>query len=105
LEAAWDRALKRAQEALSQTARLLTHVKVVQEVLQHPKPADAILQYAKAHHADMIVIGRRGHSRLGTIIGSVSFAVVQQSPIPVTVVGAFPIWDVSVADGRGKELT
>ena len=50
-------------------------------------PADALLQVAADVDAAMIVVGRRGlggFTRL--LLGSVSYRVIQQSPIPVVVI-------------------
>lgn len=102
VQSAWSRARLRAQEALEQTARVLTGIQRIEPcMLQSPRPAEAIVHYAREHHADMIVVGRRGHSRLGTLIGSVSFAIVHQSPIPITVVGAHPLWDTAAPTPSG----
>jgi nucleotide-binding universal stress UspA family protein len=93
---AWNRAMTRADEALYQTEHVLTHVhRIERQILQAPHPAEAIVHYARDHHADMIIVGRRGHSRLGALLGSVSFAIVHQSPIPVTVIGHHPLWEES----------
>ncbi|PSR21482.1 MAG: universal stress protein [Sulfobacillus acidophilus] len=95
---AWSRAMVRADEALHQTEHVLTHVhRIERQILQAPHPAEAIVHYARDHHADMIIVGRRGHSRLGSLLGSVSFAIVHQSPIPVTVIGHHPLWENAAA--------
>jgi nucleotide-binding universal stress UspA family protein len=49
-------------------------------------PHEEIVRFAVDHNADLIVMGRRGGSRLNHWIGSVSFVVFQRSPIPVTFV-------------------
>jgi nucleotide-binding universal stress UspA family protein len=49
-------------------------------------PAETIVHYIQNHPIDLIVMGRRGHSAIGNLIGSVSFSVLQRAPIPVTFV-------------------
>ena len=50
-------------------------------------PADEILKYARAWHADVIVIGSGGHcADAGKGLGSVAQAVVSQKPCAVLVV-------------------
>ncbi len=47
-------------------------------------PAEHILRFAEDNHADMIVMGRRGLSKLrGMLVGSVSERVVRHAGIPV----------------------
>jgi nucleotide-binding universal stress UspA family protein len=49
-------------------------------------PAEKILEVARAHGADLIVIGSRGRGAItGTILGSVSSDVVHRSDRPVLV--------------------
>jgi nucleotide-binding universal stress UspA family protein len=49
-------------------------------------PAEKILEVAETHGADLIVIGSRGRGAItGTILGSVSSAVVHRSDRPVLV--------------------
>lgn len=104
LNDAWDRARVHALNALHQTQEAIHHAEIVgTEVLAGSHTGTAIIDYARQHHADLIVVGRRGRSSLGTLLGSVSFSIVQQSTIPVTVVGSFPLWDDSVlASSEGK---
>jgi nucleotide-binding universal stress UspA family protein len=78
----------RAQAALDQTAQVLTECPPVAQVALSGNPAEAIVHYAHDHQMDLIVMGRRGHSALGNLFGSVSFGVLQRSKIPVTVVSA-----------------
>ena len=53
------------------------------------EPADAIVDFARARDADLIVVGSRGLGTLtGAILGSVSRAVVQRADRPVLVAKA-----------------
>ena len=55
------------------------------DVLEGP-PADAILNAAQAHKADLIVMGSRGFGQFtGLLLGSVSDRVVHYSTVPVLV--------------------
>ena len=50
-------------------------------------PAAAIVSLARDHNVDLIVVGARGHSRLGELLlGSTSSGVLHHAPVPVTVV-------------------
>jgi nucleotide-binding universal stress UspA family protein len=49
--------------------------------------AAAILSVAADHHAELIVVGRRGLGRIrAAVLGSVSDALVREAPLPVLVV-------------------
>jgi len=55
------------------------------DVLEGP-PADALLNAAQAHAADIIVVGSRGFGQFkGLLLGSTSDRVVQHATIPVLV--------------------
>lgn len=55
----------------------------------HGHSAENILRYATEVHADMIVMGSRGHSALGQFfLGSVADKVARMSHCPVTLVPA-----------------
>jgi nucleotide-binding universal stress UspA family protein len=59
--------------------------KVTQEVLRG-RPATAILDAANAFHADLIVVGSRGHGTIESmLLGSVSAEVVDHATVPVLV--------------------
>ena len=59
----------------------------VETVVHHGKIAETLLDLTDQHGVSQIYIGRRGDSRMHTMIfGSVSAALVQTSPVPVTVV-------------------
>ena len=59
----------------------------VETVVHHGKIAETLLDLTDQHGVSQIYIGRRGESRMHAMIfGSVSAALVQTSPVPVTVV-------------------
>ena len=59
----------------------------VETVVHHGKIAETLLELGKQYGATQIYIGRRGESRMRTMIfGSVSAALVQTATVPVTVV-------------------
>lgn len=49
-------------------------------------PASDILNHAKEIGADLVVMGSRGLGAIRGVLGSVSYAVLRESPIPVLVV-------------------
>ena len=50
-------------------------------------PAQEIIATARKQHADLIVVGSRGHGRLGgLLVGSVAQKLVSLAPCPVVVV-------------------
>jgi len=62
-------------------------VKVKTEIVASLKIADAIVDYAKDKHIDLIVIGPRGRSKLKSLVlGSVSSDVVRLANCPVLTV-------------------
>ncbi len=61
--------------------------RTVRRDIEGGEPADAILRAAKAHAADMIVMGARGLSELqGLVFGSVSHKVLHMTGLPVMIV-------------------
>ncbi|NMP24558.1 universal stress protein [Sulfobacillus harzensis] len=81
-----DEEKSEGHEILAKTAKEIIHCRVVREEVLMGQPARAIVEYAKTHHIDLIIMGRRGHSALGNLMGSVSFGVLQRSSVPVTIV-------------------
>jgi nucleotide-binding universal stress UspA family protein len=49
-------------------------------------PVSALREAARRHHADAIVLGSQQHSRVHQAIGTVTSALLKDSPVPVTVV-------------------
>jgi len=61
--------------------------RTVRHDVEGGEPAEAILRAAKAHKADMIVMGARGLSELqGLVFGSVSHKVLHMTDLPVLIV-------------------
>lgn len=56
------------------------------EVVPGYAPANDLLAYAERSGADLIVMGSRGLGAIRGVLGSVSYAVLRESPIPVLVV-------------------
>lgn len=64
----------------------------VETVVRHGNIAETIIDIAKENKVSQIYIGRQGESRFRKMIfGSVTSAVVQGSPVPVTVVPIKPV--------------
>ena len=54
----------------------------------HGDVVDCICNASGSLHAELLVVGTRGHGPLsGTLLGSVSHALIKRSQIPVTIVG------------------
>ncbi|GLS16009.1 universal stress protein [Hydrogenophaga electricum] len=63
----------------------------VESVVVSGDPAQALVELVEAHDCHLIVLGAQGHGALrAAVLGSVSQALLQTSPVPVTVVGARP---------------
>jgi universal stress protein A len=75
-----------AETRLRQLAAVLPQDLSVTTVLRHGDPAEEILRLVDEQPVDMICMGARGRGRvLGALLGSVSSAVLQNSPVPVVV--------------------
>jgi len=56
-------------------------------VVIHGDPVDMIIKIAEERHSDHIILGRTGDSRVRqAIFGSTPAHLMQESPVPVTVV-------------------
>ena len=63
-----------------------SEVEAIDKIL-YGSPADEILKFMKKRKFDLVIVGKRGTSKLtGQYLGSVSNALVQNSKIPVMVV-------------------
>jgi len=75
-------------------------------VLEGVNAAAALVEYARQHHVDQIIMGARGSSALRRILGSVSARVVSEAPCTVTVVRPPPSSAAiykNLYSGRNKE--
>jgi nucleotide-binding universal stress UspA family protein len=56
----------------------------MQTVLLEGRPDEALMEYAEAKGADLIVLGTRGHGLIGTLLlGSTTDRLVRRAPCPV----------------------
>ncbi len=62
-----------------------------------PQPAQGIADIAAEVGADVIVVGTRGHSAIGGLIGSVTQRLIQIAPCPVLSVPPAPVTVVRIA--------
>ncbi len=61
----------------------------VEKVVLHGEPSDKILEYAKKEKCDMIIMGRRGFSKIKRFfIGSVTQRVISDAPCPVLIINS-----------------
>lgn len=67
-------------------ARLTGPERSIQQSLLRGRPATAIVEDARAVHADLIVVGSRGHGVIESmLLGSTSSEIVDHAPCPVLV--------------------
>jgi nucleotide-binding universal stress UspA family protein len=67
----------------------------VDGIVLHGRPATAIVEKAHQMHADLVVIGSRGHGTIESmLLGSVSAEVVDHAPAPVLVARGRRVKDV-----------
>jgi nucleotide-binding universal stress UspA family protein len=83
-----EEARRHAQVTLDDAERTLGGVgRTVDRITFTGRPATAIIEEARSWHADLIVLGSRGHGPFVTmLLGSVSAEVVDHAPCPVMVV-------------------
>ena len=83
----------------------------VEAVVLRGRPATAIVDRARDMHADLVVVGSRGHGTIESmLLGSVSAEVVDHAPAPVLVARGRRIerivlgWDGSSCAARAADL-
>lgn len=74
-----DKLKKELGDALNEADGLLS------TAVGQGKPSKAILDYARVHENDLIVMGSRGLNALAGMLGSVSYAVLRGAECPVLV--------------------
>lgn len=79
---------RKTQEAVRGARRKLSQAKAdYEEITTYGDPAEEIIGYARKRRASLIIMGRRGLSRIQELVlGSVSDKVLRYAPCPVTVV-------------------
>lgn len=79
--------LDEANRVLAELERLADEVpnKAHAHLLKGTSPADLLLKCARDEGCDLIVMGSRGQGGVKGFLGSVSYAVVQGSPIAVLI--------------------
>lgn len=75
------KATREVLESFADTLPNPTHV----HLLKGSSPADLLLNCARDEGCDLIVMGSRGRGGVKGYLGSISYAVVQQSPITVLI--------------------
>jgi len=82
-----------------------------QAVVLRGRPATAIVDRARRNHADLVIVGSRGHGTIESmLLGSVSAEVVDHAPAPVLVARGRRIerivlaWDGSSCAARAVDL-
>ena len=62
-------------------------IKVKTDSVEGNRPADTIVEYAQENGMDLIIIGTHGYTGLKKLLlGSVAFAVLHQSHIPILLI-------------------
>jgi nucleotide-binding universal stress UspA family protein len=76
-------------QLLHNTCGPLRHRGVLHEVVVRPGPPAQILLELAREGADLVVVGRRGMATPGAMqLGSTSHQLLNESPVPVVVIGA-----------------
>ena len=75
---------RQADKRLREVAASLPQDVSVTTILRHGDPAEEILRLVDEQPVDLVCLGARGRGRVsGALIGSVSSAVLHNSPVPV----------------------
>jgi nucleotide-binding universal stress UspA family protein len=96
-----------ALEAAERDLALAHPDAVIERFLLRGRPASSIVEEAREFHADLIVIGHRGHGPIETmLLGSVSAEVVDHAPCPVLVARSAAPGPIGLAeDGSPSGMT
>ena len=85
----YDTAQERATEIHTTATDLAAEYDVsLNNVTEVGKPAREILEYARSHDIDQVVLGSHGRSGIDrALLGSVAETVTRRARIPVTIIG------------------
>lgn len=64
----------------------LPEEQVRMEAIANPSPVQGLVEYAKSHDCDLIVMGRRGLGTVRGMLGSVSYGILRATDTPVLTV-------------------
>jgi nucleotide-binding universal stress UspA family protein len=81
--------IERANESIlaSEHAVVVSEGINVETVVRHGKTAETLIELAKEYDVSQIYIGRRGESKVSSMLfGSVTAALIQTAEVPVTIV-------------------
>lgn len=81
--------ISRAKKTIVDPAmdKLAGHNISAESIVRHGAPVETLNELAKKHKVDQIIIGRRGHSGIKSLLfGSVAGSLIQTSEVPITVV-------------------
>ena len=82
-------AMRVARDVLARAADEIADADAETVVLTgHPAPA--LLEFARANHVDLVVVGARGRGVTHAVMGHVSSRLVRQQDVPVLLAGAPP---------------
>lgn len=82
-----DSLMENGREVISKAeAKLNKLPNITRSYILVGSPTRAILDHARAHDCDLIIMGSRGLSGIKELLGSVSHYVVQNSTIPVLLI-------------------
>lgn len=86
MQEARDNAVKSAKSAIARTVGPLSEFPIDEVILNGP-PVESLLEFLEARRPDLVVMGRRGHSLLQSmVLGSVSFGLLQRASVPILVI-------------------
>lgn len=75
--------LDRAEQVIAAARTRHSDALTITDSVSTEDPADALVQAAKEHNAEMIVVGNRRTQGLSRVLGSVASAVVKRAPCSV----------------------
>lgn len=80
--------MKEAEKVLHKAEGKLAYIpNLTSSFILEGRPGETLLQHAKDHHCDLIIMGSHGKGTVKELVlGSVSHYITQRSPVPVYIV-------------------